>query len=181
MSQGFTNDITIPLPVSQGGTGVITSTGSGAVVLGTSPDITTPNIIGVTNASSASAGSVGEFVTSNIPYASATSFVDSISKNVTSISLSAGDWDVYGNVTFNQNIGASQCFAWISTLSASFPDNSLIAGTGVTTAAIVNIAVTVPVVRLSLSSTTTVYLTGYSTFTSGTSTGCGTISARRVR
>lgn len=38
-------DLTVtPLPVADGGTGVTTSTGSGAVVLGTSPTLTTPNI-----------------------------------------------------------------------------------------------------------------------------------------
>jgi hypothetical protein len=56
---------------------------------------------------------------------------------------------------------------WISTTSATLPDNSLISGTGTTTAIIVNLGVTVPMVRISLSGTTTVYLSGLSTFVSG--------------
>lgn len=46
MTQGFVNaqNITLPLAVSQGGTGVTTSTGTGSVVLSTSPTITTPKI-----------------------------------------------------------------------------------------------------------------------------------------
>ncbi len=44
MSQGFVNPqtITLPLPVSDGGTGVTTSTGTGSTVLSTSPTLTTP-------------------------------------------------------------------------------------------------------------------------------------------
>ena len=46
MTQGFVNaqNITLPLAVSQGGTGVTTSTGTGSVVLSNSPTITTPKI-----------------------------------------------------------------------------------------------------------------------------------------
>ena len=40
------------LPVTSGGTGVTTSTGTGAVVLGTSPTITTPTINNITSAAS---------------------------------------------------------------------------------------------------------------------------------
>ena len=42
MSQGFVNPKPSPLPVNQGGTGVLTSTGTGSVVLNTSPALVTP-------------------------------------------------------------------------------------------------------------------------------------------
>lgn len=42
MSQGFTSQLPIPLPVAQGGTGVVTSTGTGDTVLSNSPTLTTP-------------------------------------------------------------------------------------------------------------------------------------------
>jgi hypothetical protein len=44
----LTTGVTGTLPVANGGTGVTTSTGSGANVLGTSPTITTPTVTGLT-------------------------------------------------------------------------------------------------------------------------------------
>ena len=44
ISTGQVVTLTNALPVASGGSGVTTSTGSGAVVLGTSPTLTTPNI-----------------------------------------------------------------------------------------------------------------------------------------
>lgn len=44
MSQGFTSQLPVPLPVAQGGTGVTTSTGTGNTVLSTSPTLTAPRI-----------------------------------------------------------------------------------------------------------------------------------------
>lgn len=63
MTQGFVNaqNITLPLAVSQGGTGVTTSTGTGSVVLSTSPTLTTPNIGNTTLATSASASRTATF------------------------------------------------------------------------------------------------------------------------
>lgn len=44
----LTTGVTGTLPVANGGTGVTTSTGTGSVVLGTSPTLTTPTITGYT-------------------------------------------------------------------------------------------------------------------------------------
>lgn len=44
MSQGFTSQLPVPLPVAQGGTGVTTSTGTGNTVLSTSPTLSVPKI-----------------------------------------------------------------------------------------------------------------------------------------
>lgn len=44
MSQGFTTPLPIPLPVNQGGTGVVTSTGTGNTVLSNSPTLSSPLI-----------------------------------------------------------------------------------------------------------------------------------------
>lgn len=73
-------------------------TGSGANVFGTSPTITTPNIVGVTNGSNAAAGSVGEYVTAS---PTGISLTTGTTINLTSISLTAGDWDVSGAVEFS--------------------------------------------------------------------------------
>ena len=52
-------------------------------------------IPGVVNASNASAGTVGEFVTAT--QSTNVAMTTAVAINVTSISLTAGDWDVDGN------------------------------------------------------------------------------------
>ncbi len=200
------------LPVSTGisglGTGVATAlavnvNGSGAISLTTSATFVTPvlgaasatslsfsstsGVIGTTTNDNAAAGSVGELISSVIAQASATSLANATPKNITTISLTAGDWDVWGNVSFipgaTTNITALS--GWISSTNASLPDGSLYVqhqygSSGVVT----NVNVTgfcVPQLRFSLSGTTTIYLSVSQNFTLSTLTGCGGIYARRVR
>jgi hypothetical protein len=56
----LTTGVTGTLPVANGGTGVTTSTGSGANVLGTSPTITTPTLSGDTTAGTINGLTVGK-------------------------------------------------------------------------------------------------------------------------
>jgi hypothetical protein len=51
ISTGQVVTLAQPLPVASGGSGVITSTGTGSVVLGTSPTLTTPTISSLSSAS----------------------------------------------------------------------------------------------------------------------------------
>ena len=177
MSQGFVNSqsIPFPLPVALGGTGVITSTGTGVLVLNNAP-----NIIGVTNGSNAAAGSVGEFISSFISSASQVAMTSSTPTNITSISLTAGDWDVFGNVYIIFSVTGTAAVGWISTTSATLPDGPLFSGISVNAASIVAGAPAIPFVRLSLAGTTTVYLSAYGAGTV-TINGSGGIYARRVR
>jgi hypothetical protein len=108
---------------------------------------------------------------------------------ITSISLTAGDWDVFGSTGFTLT-GATSTFGslgyigGISTTAATLgtPDTyfnhptDLNNKTGGFTFAN-------PQVRVSISASTTVYLVGQATFsTGGTSVKAyGTISARRAR
>ena len=82
-----------------------TATGSGAPVRATSPTITTPtvnqaNLVGTTTNDNAAAGSVGQLIESTISVGSAVSITSTVGKTITSISLTAGDWDVWGNIGF---------------------------------------------------------------------------------
>lgn len=134
-----------------------------------------PNIQGVVDASNALAGSVGEVISSVIASGSAVSFSNGIDKNVTSISLTAGDWDVFGNVTFISSGGTTLTFAWCSLTSATRPDASLYAeATG-------SSGMSTPYLRVNVNTSTTVYLSARATIGSGTCTGAGGIYARRVR
>src|SRR6185312_5075904 len=139
---------------------------------------TTGGIVGTPTNDNAAAGKVGEFVTSNVAAGSATSISSATATNLTSISLTAGDWDVWGNIRLASTGLNAAADVWISTTSATLPDASLRNGIVVTHTAV---ALSAPTVRLSLSGTTTVYISAQITITSGTSTQCGTLSARRVR
>lgn len=155
---------------------VINGAGTGGVI-----------IEGTGTNDSAAAGYVGEFITSNIASGSAGSCTTATARNVTSISLTAGDWDVWGNVTWipAATTSVSWLRCWISTTSATMPNPDLFSGWANVAAGVVpnvtGLGQTAPIVRISVSSTTTVYLSCNQTFGVSTCTSCGTISARRVR
>lgn len=148
---------------------------------------TTGGLVGTTTNDNVAAGKVGEFVSSIIAFASATSLTTNTAKDITSISLTAGDWDVWGNVGFNGNSATtfSTGEGWISSTSATVPDPSLFAtrpyAAGTTIFTVDNVNFTVPERRFSLSGTTTVYLSAFAVFALNTCTAYGGIYARRVR
>lgn len=177
-----------------------TSTGSGALVFGTGPTLSAPilgipasgtltNCTGVPSGTgiactatnnSASTGQLGEYISSNLPIASAINVPNNTATNITSISLTAGDWMVFGNVALLPTGICTTIGGAVNTTSSSVPDFSQYSqltnngGWG-------NSGITVPPLRVSISGTTTVYLIAVTTFSTGSCTGCGTIQARRMR
>lgn len=141
---------------------------------------------GTSTNDNAAAGDIGEFISSTIASGSAVSLTTATATNVTSISLTAGDWDVSGAGFTNPSLGnATAVLVGISLTSATLP--SFNAGDTnyhamVTTATDISTTV-LPVGpwRVSVGSTTTVYLVGSVTFGSGTASMHGTLRARRVR
>lgn len=138
-------------------------------------------IVGTTAADNANAGSIGEFLTGN---SSGGSLTNNTWANATSVSLSAGDWDVWGTVQFNPSgsTTVSRLLAAISTTSASAgatyaqqQDLQLTFTTGAAQ------TLATPVTRINVSSTTPVYLTVFTSFGVSTMTANGTIYARRRR
>jgi hypothetical protein len=162
-------------------------TGTGVAVFGTAPTISQPNIVGVTSASNAAAGSIGEYISSQVLQGSATGITTGTPANVTSISLSPGDWDVWGSVGFVAagSTTATQQIGWISTTSASLPaspnNGAMFSYLGTGAAAGGNGVFPIGRIRLSLASTTTVYLGAQSSFSVSTMSVYGFIGARRVR
>src|SRR5574337_1898836 len=59
------------------------------------------DILGTTTNDDAAAGYIGEVISSNIAVGSAVSLSSGTIANITSISLTAGDWDVYGWASSN--------------------------------------------------------------------------------
>ncbi len=65
-------------------------TGTGSAVLGTSPTISTPNVVGVTDGSSATAGSVGENL--RVAFSGVTATTSGQYQDAATLALTAGDW-----------------------------------------------------------------------------------------
>jgi len=173
-----------------------TPAGSGTVNSGTAGQVayyasstaavsggTLSNIVGVTDASTSGAGKVGEVISSYIVEASGVNPSSNTATNITSISLTAGDWDVVGQVELLQDsVGFSSCLGWTSVSSATQPDDSRLSGLNQGSASGMSFwAVPTPYLRVNVSSTTSVYLSCKAVFSMGTTTAAGFISARRVR
>lgn len=193
------------------GTGVSTAlgsnvTGSGGIALSTSPTFVTPTlgaatatsltfsstsgIIGTTTNNNAAAGSVGEEIESFVESGSAVALTTATVTNVTNIVLTAGDWDVWGNVAFTGgNTTLVVDLAGIfSTTSASLGPASTIASVSYGAAGLAAFAASavgfcVPGQRITVANatTTTVYLVVYSDFSISTNNAYGRIYARRRR
>lgn len=172
------------------GTVGATTPSTGAFTTVTASSTITPSqtagIVGTTTNNDANAGSVGEYVESTVASANKIALTNVTPANVTSISLTAGDWDVWGNAYFDP--AASTTFdviiSSISTTSATSPlrdtgNQSVLKvldfGTGIPSS-----LQPVPQ-RLSLSTTTTVYLVVVASFAVSTLHSFGTLRARRVR
>lgn len=137
-------------------------------------------------------GDVGEYITSTVASGSAVSLTTATPANITSISLTAGDWDIDSVVDFLPAASTSitQYNVAVSLTSATLSTQAGGSGLGTDPILIVNQAAAVPAavvgivpatVRLSIAATTTVYLVAQAAFTVSTLAGYGTIRARRVR
>jgi hypothetical protein len=132
------------------------------------------------------AAEIGEVIASDIPLASAVSLTRATPTNITSVSLTPGDWTCFSNVQLNT--GASTVIsilsAWVSTSSASIPPAFEAVGLARVypprTPGIVP-SVNPTAVHFSLSATTTVYLEASSRFTTSTLAIYGNLSCRRAR
>jgi hypothetical protein len=140
-------------------------------------------LAGTTTNDDAAAGDVGEYVESVIVFGSAVSLTDSVSADLTSLALTAGDWDVEGNVIFFSASGTvTQSEAGISIVSATQPGSALRAYSGVQhVVASYSDSILPPKTRISIAAPTTVFLVATCTFSAGTIQIFGSMSARRVR
>lgn len=162
--------------------GTTKAAGSFTTVLatGTITPSSIAGIVGTATNDNANAGSFGEFVSAQ---GLAVSLTSSTTANITSISLTAGDWDVRGNVEFIPAGGTTftQALSGANTVSATLPAAPSRSLGNYTTAAGQGQTLVVPTTRVSIASTTTVYLTAFASFSGSTLTASGFISARRIR
>lgn len=133
---------------------------------------------------SASAGNVGEVIVST---GSSVAISSGTTANITSISLTPGDWDIsaFGGVSAGGATMYTTMFISHGTTSAtldvtvgklsSFSTAGIVPGNGN------GFSATLPTYRISVSTNTTYYLTINSSFSVSTSTALGYIKARRAR
>lgn len=203
------------LGVTAGGTGVTTSTGTGSVVLSTSPTLVTPTVTGtatfsgtiaptstvgilgtITNDNPA-AGNVGEVLKATVVAGSAVSETTATPVNITSLSLTVGDWEVTGacdrtltgTTATIYGCSLSGTTGTLSTQPAFTTGNITCSEESfVTQAATFGTTVTgrydtrVGPIRCQVTTaSTTIFLVGGDTFSAGTVGLFGTIRARRLR
>jgi hypothetical protein len=162
------------------------STGTGNVLQVSGVTVSAGQYPGEPTTGSATAGNVGEYIESSIATGSAVSLSSGTGANVTSISLTAGDWDVSVNGAFNLAASTSitQTLVCMSATSATadvtagkfFIQNYAPTVFGASTQSSL-----VQDFRISLSSTTTIYFVARAFFTVSTVTAYGLIRARRAR
>lgn len=158
---------------------------TGTAVSGTS-SVNSSMILGTTAGGAAPAGYIGEYVTSKIALASAVALTSGTQANVTTISLSAGDWDVGGSVCFQGAASTSVTqYAGATSSTSGSPGAGLgnlfinsyaafVPGANTT-------CTTVPTYPYNITATTTLYLVAESVFTVSTNSAFGYIWARRAR
>ncbi len=126
---------------------------------------------------SAAAGKLGEYITSNT-ISSPVGLTSTFAAALTSVALTAGDWDVRGVVIFNSSAGMTSVQADCNSISGTLGT----LGTLFVNAAGFASQATVPIVtqRFSLSGSASIYLNALSIFP-GTCLCSGLIAARRMR
>lgn len=141
----------------------------------------TGGIIGTTTNNNATAGSVGEFPTpTNL---SAVALTSNASANCASVSLTPGDWEVTGMVEIAAagSTLITNSFGGVSTTSATLGALGTYWQIANNFSAGALIAMPVPVTRVPLTTTTTVYLVANAGFTTSTATASCTMHVRRPR
>ncbi len=147
--------------------------------------------VGTITNNNATTGDYGEYVTSQVASGSAVSTATGSATPITSMVLTAGDWNVYGVVDY---VAASTTSVTILIHGSSSVANCMVAPAlgaqdSSTTFEIsanilgnaANPSFDIPEFRYSVASTTTVCLVTKPTFTASTLKAYGTISARRMR
>lgn len=143
---------------------------------------------GVTDGSNAIAGNIGEQLAASVTVA--VSLTTAVAANIATLALSAGDWSVSGVVVFAEgaNTIPTALAAGLSAASAALPTAAQVAA-GVGNLTQYNLTfpkgftqtMQAGICRVSISAAANVYLVAQSTFSGGTLTATGYISARRVR
>lgn len=141
------------------------------------------SLIGTGTNDSATAGHLGEYVTAQLVSGSSVTLISGTATTITSVTLTPGDWEVSGVVDYDGVAASVTAFkTGVATTPGTFGAQDTFQNMPFIAAAWTDeFGHTIAPSRLSLSGTSTAYLIGEGTFSSGTVTAHGTIRARRVR
>ena len=150
------------------------ATGSGTTAIAA----TVNKVKGVTDASNATAGDVGEMLSATL---SGAGIANNSAYGLGALALTAGDWDVWGDALFSYSGGnvANSCIACINNVNTTIGGPQFLVAQAANTLGGQNVPV--PYQRVNLSSPANVFLNVQSGFSSGTCTASGHIYARRAR
>lgn len=141
---------------------------------------------GNTSGVAAPAGAIGELITSKVLCSTNTGLSNQTTTNITSISLTPGDWDVYGGIgvdgagsTTVANVTGGVTAVGPTTL----PNIGSTASVDIYPVAVAGQTVMTPagLVQALLATTTTYYVNVNASFATSTAGFCGYLYARRVR
>lgn len=146
--------------------------------------ITPSAITGAATSTTRSAGQVGERLSSVVATGSAVSLTTATTKTITSITLTPGNWSVYGKVNFNQTsvTGTDYKFGQHTTTDALGTDPTYGQLPFITTTLTAVTKQNIPRQDYSIAVSTTqvVYLVAQSTFAAGSVSAFGEIYAQRT-
>lgn len=167
--------------------GVITCTKTNNVSFTAGATAAVGQLPGTATNDSATSGNVGEIVPSTVLLGSAVVLSTGVPANVTSISLTAGDWDVWAEGAFDgpgttnvtgMRVSVSTTTGTEVTTAGNFAS---VTGAGTSTFSTFDATLTAGPVRESLSGTTTVFMVARCNFTVSACNAYGVLRARRVR
>lgn len=156
---------------------------TGPAIVPVQGDYPTSLIPGTTTNDNATAGNIGQIIESEVLSGAAVSLTTGTQTDITTISLTAGDWDAWATIAFltGATTVVAASIGGINTVSATLPTppgkGAYFAISGNTPGVLFPVGTR----RLSLASTTTIYLVGYSVFSTSTQAAYGYLGARRVR
>lgn len=177
-AQSFGGALTLPAgSIFSGLSGVLFGNGGSPVTA-----LAAGQIPGTAANDAASSGNLGEYLTAT---GSGIGLSNGVAANITSLALSAGDWDVWGSLAFTAAAtttisGFQGGTATTSGALPSAPNGGYVSSVQTYATGSIN-AFSISQDRYSLSGPTTVYLVGFSFFAVSTMTAAGKLSARRRR
>ena len=180
-----TADTSGNLNLQSGGTTIVAITSSGAAITGALS--ASGGVLGTTTNNNASAGYVGEYIESVVAADSVTAAANGVYKDLTSITLTAGDWDVTFLMDINNaGVAAILYGGGIGTATGTSTTGLVIGSnflyTGGTVSVGANTGIAIPSYRISIASTTTYYGKCVAYYPAGGPPKFGgRVSARRVR
>ncbi len=143
----------------------------------------TGGLIGTTTNDLAPPGSVGEIFTAFKAVGAPVGITNNTPVDILSIALTAGDWDVEGNINYVcAATTETSVQAGFNTTTATLPtDGSEVYNAAHFTTTSLTTSNILPRKRISLATSGTVYMSTTCLFSAGTMTGYGSLSCRRVR